>query len=135
MLQQRILMGSKYRPVVATAGQVIRSRGTSETIKWVEQLTDQSNSWENTKVEIGILGESHRGKSTFINTIRGLKPGDPESAEVDYKECTTDVKSYIFPNNPNIKLIDCPGVGTDKFKRETYHQQIDFTRYWFVFFY
>ena len=129
MLQQRTLMGSKYRTVVAKASQVILNRGTSETSKWVEQLTDQNNSWEKTEVEIGILGESHRGKSTFINIIRGLKPGDPESAEVDYKECTTDVKSYTFPNNPNIKLVDCPGVGTDKFRRETYHQQIDFTRY------
>ena len=129
MLQQRTLMGSKYRTVVAKASQVILNRGTSETSKWIEQLTDQNNSWEKTEVEIGILGESHRGKSTFINIIRGLKPGDPESAEVDYKECTTDVKSYTFPNNPNIKLVDCPGVGTDKFRRETYHQQIDFTRY------
>ena len=92
-------------------------------------LEDKCNAWKNTKVTIGLIGESHRGKSSFINASRNLKPGDPGAAAVKNKECTTEPKSYEFPGNSKITLIDLPGFGTNNFRKDEYLKKIEFTRY------
>ena len=94
-----------------------------------EYLENKCNGWQSVKVTIGILGESHRGKSSFINAARNLKPGDPGAAKVKNRECTMEPTSYEYPDNPNITLVDLPGVGTNRFQRDKYMEEIEFTRY------
>jgi phage/plasmid-associated DNA primase len=43
----------------------------------VSQYIDKSlNRWRKEQVKFAMTGRSATGKSTFINTIRNLKPGD-----------------------------------------------------------
>ena len=92
-------------------------------------LKNKSNEWQNTKVNIGITGLSHRGKSTFINTVRDIKPGEPGAAAVKNQECTVKAGFYEFPSNENITLVDLPGVGTNNFPKDDYFERIGFTEY------
>ena len=87
--------------------------------------SDQSDQ----SINIGITGQSHRGKSSFINAVRGVKPGDLGAAAVKNRECTMELTPYEFVHNANIILWDLPGVGTNTFPKETYLEEIQFTRY------
>ncbi|XP_057299252.1 interferon-inducible GTPase 5-like [Hydractinia symbiolongicarpus] len=78
----------------------------------------------------GITGSSGTGKSSLINTIRGLTPRDENAASVGVVECTTKPTSYPDPKNPMVQYWDLPCVGTPKFpKDESYLQKIGFERY------
>ncbi len=63
-------------------------------------LEDALAESEHFPVTIGITGESGCGKSTFINTMRGLDAEDPNAAEVGVTECTTEPTPYVHPNHP-----------------------------------
>ncbi|XP_052229335.1 interferon-inducible GTPase 1-like isoform X8 [Dreissena polymorpha] len=39
-------------------------------------ITDDLNKWREYKIHIAVIGESGAGKSSFINAMRGLRPGD-----------------------------------------------------------
>lgn len=80
-------------------------------------------------INIGVTGQSHRGKSSFINAVRGVKLGDPGAAAVKNRECTMELTPYEFVHNANIILWDLPGVGTNTFPKETYLEEIQFARY------
>ena len=64
------------------------------------------------------------GKSTIINTMRALKPSDSGAATVNIIECTNTVNEYPDPKNPNVIYYDFPGVGTSKFPRDKYFENI-----------
>ncbi|KAH3729149.1 hypothetical protein DPMN_055112 [Dreissena polymorpha] len=85
--------------------------------------------WETEKLHIAVTGNSGVGKSSFINAIRGLHPGDAGWAPVDVVEGTMRPTQYNHPVFPNILLWDLPGVGTKNFRRETYMAQVEFERY------
>ena len=77
-----------------------------------------------TKFNIGIIGETFSGKSTFINTIRNLKPGAPGAAAVRRNTaCTEKPRFYEFPINKNITLVDLPGIFSSKIRKEEYFEQ------------
>ena len=92
-------------------------------------LENKCYGWKNTEVQIAIIGESHRGKSSFINASRGLKPTDTGAAKVKNKECTKEPKIYEYPNNSKIKLVDLPGANTINFPIETYLDEMNYSRY------
>lgn len=87
------------------------------------------NEWRSTKVTIAILGESQRGKSSFINRVIGLKAGQPGAAPVNNRECTTEAETYKCRGNELITLVDLPGVNTNTFPRHDYMERFQFTRY------
>ncbi|XP_057313020.1 interferon-gamma-inducible GTPase 10-like [Hydractinia symbiolongicarpus] len=76
-----------------------------------------------------IIGSSGTGKSSFVNTIRGLTCQDINAAKVDVVECTTRPTLYTDRKNPSLNYWDLPGVGTPNFPKETYLSQINFERY------
>jgi len=84
---------------------------------------------DNIEVNFGVIGKSKVGKSTFINTFRGLKPKHPKAAKVNHKECTDKIEPYPFPNAKQRILWDLPGVGTVKFPRDTYLCDIEIQIY------
>jgi len=72
-------------------------------------------------LRIAITGETGVGKSTFINTIRGLSPNDSGAAKTNsMDECTIAVQKYPDPRNPNLIYYDLPGYGSQKFSRNEY---------------
>lgn len=91
-------------------------------------LKKKCNEWEETKVSIALIGAACCGKSSLINTIRGLEPRDEGAAEVGIFECTIEPTPYEFPNNKLCTLWDLPGVGVEGFSQETYMDKIDVSR-------
>ena len=89
-------------------------------------LDDILDSWKKLPLNIAVTGQSGSGKSTFINTVRGLAADDKGAANIGRTE---ELHSYPHPDNPNLLLWDLPGVGTPKFPRDTYLQNINFKRF------
>lgn len=89
---------------------------------------------ENERLEpllIAIIGETGVGKSTFINTLRGLSRSDPAAAKTDSsKECTMQVNVYPDPRNPNLLIYhDLPGIGSANFSIAEYTKKIPLEHY------
>jgi interferon gamma inducible protein 47 len=83
-------------------------------------ITEKLEYWKEATVNIAVVGRSGSGKSSFINTIRRLTGDDEGAARVGSTQTTMTETSYAFPENPNLKLTDLPGMGTVEFPRETY---------------
>ncbi|XP_066268491.1 interferon-inducible GTPase 5-like [Branchiostoma lanceolatum] len=63
------------------------------------------------EVRIGVVGDPGAGKSTFINSIRGLRPRDPGAAQAGLTHTTAEPTEYPHPSRPDsLVLIDFPGV-------------------------
>lgn len=91
------------------------------------------NYWRSSKIRIAVAGESGAGKSTFINSIRGLRKGDPEYATAGNKETTTTPTRYRLANRPNLEIWDLPGFGSRRFSdRKQYLHLVDFSRFDFI---
>lgn len=106
--------------------------------KGVQFITDfiekKSNEWKNEIIRIGILGESGSGKSTFLNTIRGLKRGDEGFADQGYIGNTTKTATeYTVKDNPNIIFTDGIGCGTIQNNRgPEYFKSLEIEKFDFV---
>ncbi len=71
-------------------------------------------------LNIAVAGGSGVGKSTLINTFRGLSANDIDAAPVGVVETTKKVIEYNDPKHPEFIYWDLPGCGTPSFPRETY---------------
>ncbi len=92
-------------------------------------LTFQVNSWQDVPLNIAICGQSGAGKSTIINTLRGLIPANKGACKVGVTETTKKVSKHPHPRYNNFILWDLPGAGTPTFPRETYLQVTEFDKY------
>lgn len=91
--------------------------------------------WLSTRrINFAVAGSGGVGKSTMINTLRGLKARDPLAAEVGVKETTMEPSEYRFPglgmpwesltNLDKVSLWDLPGVGTQNFPSNNYIREM-----------
>lgn len=83
----------------------------------------------NTEIHIAVIGTSGTGKSSFINSIRGLKPEDPGAATVGVTETTSTCNRYEHPENKSFVVWDLPGVGTSSFPQKNYLQKVGCDQY------
>ncbi|XP_078590895.1 interferon-inducible GTPase 5-like [Branchiostoma floridae x Branchiostoma japonicum] len=86
------------------------SANKAEILKKIQQYAaDNMEAWKNQKVCVGIMGDPGAGKSTFINSIRGLKPRAPGTAKVGLGH--TSAVEYPHPDRPdNLIFVDFPGM-------------------------
>ncbi|XP_035665522.1 uncharacterized protein LOC118408770 [Branchiostoma floridae] len=85
--------------------------GSDDFEDMAKRLTSTFQSAKYATVNIGIVGDAGAGKSTFINSFRGLRPKEEEAAEVSaIRHTTNKVTRYPVPDNQNIVLLDFPGV-------------------------
>ncbi len=92
---------------------------------------DVLRSAETSSINVGITGQASCGKSTLVNTLRGLTPDHIEAAPVG-RVCTTGIRSYRHPKYPFVVLWDLPGAGTTSFPIETYLKDVGFDKYDFL---
>jgi predicted GTPase/uncharacterized protein (DUF697 family) len=92
-------------------------------------MTEKIDSIEKTPLNIAITGDSGTGKSTIINTLRGIRPSDPAAAAVGITECTTNPTPYNHPHFPNVVFWDLPGVGTPKNPQSSYKKRMNLGSY------
>ena len=69
---------------------------------------------------VAVCGPAGVGKSTFVNAVCGLRPGDAGAAAVGITEATQDVRPYDLPGLPHVKLWDAPGFGTERHPTHSY---------------
>ncbi|XP_013385552.1 T-cell-specific guanine nucleotide triphosphate-binding protein 1-like [Lingula anatina] len=84
---------------------------------------------ENVSVKIAVTGMAGSGKSTFINTFRGLTADDDGAAPAGDIDTNEVPREYHHPQIKNITLSDLPGIGTHKFNRGNYEEKVNFGSY------
>ncbi|XP_052785392.1 T-cell-specific guanine nucleotide triphosphate-binding protein 2-like isoform X2 [Mya arenaria] len=85
--------------------------------------------WKETPLHIAVTGTPGAGKSSFINTCRGLLPSDRLAAGVGVTETTRTVTKYQHPKMANVALYDLPGIGTSNYPNNSYLQMVNFEKY------
>jgi hypothetical protein len=79
------------------------------------------------RLHFAVCGPSGSGKSSLINSFRGLKRGDPGAADVGIVETTLEVTRYADPRTelpyPRFIWCDVPGAGTFKIPAWQYFNQ------------
>ena len=84
-------------------------------------------------MKLAVTGKTGVGKSSFINTIRNMKPGDPGFATTSYSGNTTEKATvYEYPGNPKITLHDLTGFGTIKFPTNEYEKTMELHKYDYI---
>ncbi|ROL47788.1 Interferon-inducible GTPase 5 [Anabarilius grahami] len=71
-----------------------------------------------------------RGKSTFVNALRGFHNDDGRAAPTGTTETT--MKPNVYPPHPfmpNVKIWDLPGIGSPKFRAKKYLKDVKFNTY------
>eukprot|EP00927_Polykrikos_kofoidii_P032377 TRINITY_DN27603_c0_g1_i1.p1 TRINITY_DN27603_c0_g1~~TRINITY_DN27603_c0_g1_i1.p1 ORF type:complete len:405 (+),score=44.10 TRINITY_DN27603_c0_g1_i1:44-1258(+) len=73
-------------------------------------------------VNIAVTGNSGVGKSSCINSVRGLRASDEGAAKVSAIETTLEPRAFDFERDSCVpaRLWDLPGAGTKRFPRDTY---------------
>ncbi|XP_060578232.1 T-cell-specific guanine nucleotide triphosphate-binding protein 2-like [Ruditapes philippinarum] len=106
--------------------EAFKSGGMSKLSKKIEE---DIGKWRNVPVNIAVTGNSGVGKSSFINSYRGLKAKSEGAAAVGVNETTMEPTKYMHPNNNSVALWDLPGMGTKEFPKETYLEKVHFQTY------
>jgi predicted GTPase len=91
-----------------------------------ETIENELDSWKNETINIGVLGESEAGKSTYINALRNLTAEAPGAAPVGCTDMTSELCSYDHTNNKNVHIWDFPGVGSTNNPKDGYLEKIEF---------
>ena len=84
-----------------------------------KEIKKSIDGWQDQEVNICITGASCVGKSTFINTMRGISSDHEGAAKVGEGDCTRSKESYPHPDNAKIVFWDIPGFGTSLFKSKS----------------
>ena len=106
--------------------QIAENDGPCTLLKYIK---DSMTRWENEQVKFAITGRSSTGKSTFINTIRHLKPRDDGFAKVGSGNTTIRPTLYMHPNNDQIAFYDLPCYSTTIFKKGDYISEMQISDY------
>mmetsp|Transcript_8118 Transcript_8118/g.18089 ORF Transcript_8118/g.18089 Transcript_8118/m.18089 type:complete len:397 (-) Transcript_8118:117-1307(-) len=99
-------------------------------LKEDERRTYPCPGWLTTRgvINVAVTGNAGVGKSSFINTIRGLRARDQGAADVSPNETTLNPTPYDVIGDPcldvEVRLWDLPGAGTKQFPREHYIQNM-----------
>ncbi|XP_060583122.1 T-cell-specific guanine nucleotide triphosphate-binding protein 2-like [Ruditapes philippinarum] len=92
-------------------------------------ISDDLKDWQRYPLHTGVTGNSGSGKSSFINTLRGLTALDDGAAAVGVDETTQNCAQYEHPDNKSFIVWDLPGVGTPNFPKESYLAQVGYERF------
>lgn len=98
-----------------------------------EYIDEDINRWKMEQVKFAITGRSATGKSTFINTIRNLKPGDYDFAKAGSGETTITPKLYMHPTAGQIVFYELPDYSSTTIEKENYMIEMRIYHYDFVF--
>lgn len=100
---------------------ILRRLAENEDPIAVAAYIDRSlNRWKKEEVKFALAGRSATGKSTFINTIRNIKPEDDGFPMAGSGDTTIKPKLYIHSKNDQIAFYDLPGYSSPMFKKEDY---------------
>jgi uncharacterized protein (DUF697 family)/GTPase Era involved in 16S rRNA processing len=96
-------------------------------------IDERLNRSKKGQVKFALTGRSATGKTTFLNTIRNIKPGEDGFAWAESGSTTILPRSYIHPTNDQITFYDLPGYSSFIFRKEDYISEMQISDYHFVF--
>ncbi|XP_035528357.1 immunity-related GTPase family, q2 [Morone saxatilis] len=86
------------------------------------------------RINLAVVGDRGDEKSTFINSLLGLGPGDDGTAPSPSPIAPEDLAGYPNPKHPDFRLWDLPPVpSTSPFEPDGYMDRFKFLRYNAVF--
>ena len=88
----------------------------------VDEMKVERDNWRKEVINIAFIGQARQGKSSLINANIGRKVAKVRAPGI----CTTDIRSFAHPKNPNIIMWDVPGVDAVKFPRDQYFDKIGY---------
>ena len=103
--------------------------GPQKTADCIKQHLDR---WETEEVRFAIAGKSATGKSTFINTFRGIKEDQDGFADVGFGHETEKISEYKHPVNENIIFCDLPGLSL-QFTKLKFLEMVNLSEYSYIF--
>lgn len=92
-------------------------------------LEQKSEEWKDVGLNIAVTGTAGVGKSSFINTVRGLTADDEGGAPVGVVDTTDKITPYPHPNHPSLIFSDLPGVGSVELPLKEYLKKVDFEQF------
>ncbi|KAL7394451.1 hypothetical protein ABVT39_026271 [Epinephelus coioides] len=115
---------------------VLKSLNLLETLKEsieLNKLSDVKDAVEDlliSRINLAVIGDRGDEKATFINSLRGLGPGDDGAAPSQSTVAPEEVAGYPNPKHPDFRLWDLPPVpSTSPFEPEGYMDKFKFLRY------
>ncbi|VDH92799.1 Hypothetical predicted protein [Mytilus galloprovincialis] len=88
-------------------------------------------------LKFAVIGRSAVGKSSFINMMLDLQPGNTNYAETGAGDTTKNAYIYYHPQNENITFWDMPGFGTMEMTVENFSNEfgsdLNTFDYFFIF--
>ncbi|XP_041797533.1 immunity-related GTPase family, q2 [Chelmon rostratus] len=119
---------------------VFRGLNLLETLKESiesNKLSDVKDTVEDlliSRINLAVVGDRGDEKATFMNSLRGLGPGDDGAAPSPSPVAPEEVAGYPNPKHPDFRLWDLPPVpSTSPFEPEGYMDRVKFLRYNAVF--
>ncbi|KAG9338340.1 hypothetical protein JZ751_025897 [Albula glossodonta] len=110
--------------------QVIQETIETESLgSAAQKIQEYFEQLDKTELHIAVTGVSGKGKSTFVNAIRGLGDEDEGSAPTGVVETTMEPTPYHHPNYPNVTFWDLPGIGRETFSADQFLDKVGFHRY------
>ncbi|XP_028280643.1 immunity-related GTPase family, q2 [Parambassis ranga] len=86
------------------------------------------------RINLAVVGDRVDEKASFLNSLRGLGPGDEGAAPFPSPVAPEEVEGYPNPKHPDFRLWDLPPVpNTSPFEPEGYMDRVKFFRYNAVF--
>ncbi|XP_021006322.1 interferon-inducible GTPase 1 [Mus caroli] len=92
-------------------------------------ISDALKEIDSSLLNVAVTGETGSGKSSFINSLRGIRNEENGAAETGVVETTMKIRSYKHPNMPNVVFWDLPGIGSTNFPPNTYLEKMKFYEY------
>ncbi|XP_026228521.1 immunity-related GTPase family, q2 [Anabas testudineus] len=86
------------------------------------------------RINLAVVGDRGDEKACFLNSLRGLGPGDEGAAPCQSPVAPEEVAGYPDPKHPDFRLWDLPPVpATSPFEPKGYMDRVKFLRYNAVF--
>lgn len=92
-------------------------------------ISEDLKDWQLIELHTAVTGNSGSGKSSFINSLRGLKAWEDGAAKVGVNETTIECMKYEHPANKSFAVWDLPGVGTPEFQKDSYLAKVGYEKY------
>ncbi|KAI1475074.1 interferon-inducible GTPase-domain-containing protein [Daldinia eschscholtzii] len=124
-LAQEASKKERYERELRELGVLPDRKITDADIKYARAVAG----YEEGCVNIALIGNRETGKSSLINSLRGLSHTDRDAAEVGEAETTLRRKKYKDKNHKNVVWYDIPGSGTRGVSAFNYYYNNDLYAY------